>query len=216
MRTQKSDLSRSQMPAQRPGEPLRTQRSELALAAQQLEAVDSWHRARAKQEAIAVGSRTREARMDLARRMEVLRRQQDAIIRRSQEQLQASGRLIHNAAPTRAVIVHRNEWFQGKITEGLRELGIEVVAQLDNGADAVGTVVAEQPDLLLVEDNLPMQPGPDVIRLSRLYSPETIIAGHVAYDDRVAIMLEAGAAAAYTRRVPPVEVAEALGHLLEA
>lgn len=192
----------------------RVPRSEFALAAQQLDAVDSWHRARVAQEAKAVGTRSREARMDLARRMEVLRRQQEAIIKRSEEQLRASGRLIHNTAPTRAVLVHRSEWFVGKLVEGLRALGIDVVAQLDNGADAVGTVVAEQPDLLLIEDNIPMQPGPDVIRLSRQYAPETIIAAHVAYDERVAVMLDAGAAAAYTRRVPPAGVAEALARLL--
>ena len=154
--------------------------------------------------------------MDLARRMEVLRRQQEAIVRRSEQQLRESGRLLHNAAPTRAVVVHRNAWFQGKVAEGLQARGIQVVAQLDNGADAVGTVVAEQPDLLLVEDNIPMQPGPDVIRLSRLYSPDTVIAAHVAYDDRVPVMLEAGARAAYTRRVPPADVAEALDQLLDA
>lgn len=203
-------------PAQRSTETPRAQRSELTLASQQLAAVDSWHRARVKQEAMEAGSRSREARMDLARRMEVLRRQQEAIVRRSEQQLRDSGRLLHNAAPTRAVIVHRNEWFQGKVVDGLTGLGIQVVAQLDNGADAVGTVVAEQPDLLLVEDNIPMQPGPDVIRLARLYSPDTVIAAHVAYDDRVSIMLEAGARAAYTRRIPPLEVVEALGQLLEA
>lgn len=193
----------------------RVARTELALAAQQISAVDSWHRARAKQEAMAAGSRSREARMDLARRMEVLRRQQEAIIKRSEEQLRASGRLIHNSAPTRAVVVHRNEWFVSKVAEGLRALGIEVVAKLDNGADAVGTVVAEQPDLLLVEDNIPMQPGPDVVRLSKLYAPETVIAAHVAYDDRVAVMIDAGASAAYTRRIPPAEVAQALAGLLQ-
>ena len=192
----------------------RLPRSELALAAQQLRAVESWHRARVQQEAAQTGARSREARMDLARRMEVLRRQHEAIIRRSEEQLRSSGRLLHNAAPTRAVVVHRNEWFLGKLVEGLRALDIDVVAQLDNGADAVGTVVAEHPDLLLVEDNLPRQPGPDVVRLSRVYAPDTVIAAHVAYDDRVPVMIEAGAQAAYTRRVPPSEVAEALGQLL--
>jgi CheY-like chemotaxis protein len=193
----------------------RTARSDIELAIQQLRAVDSWHQARAKQESMAVGARSREARMDVARRMDVLRRQHEAIIRRSEEQLRESGRLIRNSAPNRAIVVHRNEWFVGKVAEGLHELGVEVVARLDNGADAVGTVVAEQPDLLLVEDNLPMQPGPDVVRLSKLYSPETVIATHVAYDDRVAVMLEAGAHAAYTRRVPPADVVEALGTLLQ-
>ena len=193
----------------------RQPRSELVLAAQQLSAVDSWHRARAKQEAMATGMSSRESRMDLARRMEVLRRQHEAIIRRSEEQLRSSGRTISDTAATRAVIVHRNEWFTGKVVAGLQALGIAVVSQLDNGADAVGTVVAEQPDLLLVEDNIPMQPGPDVVRLARLYSPDTVIAAHVAYDDRVRIMLDAGAQVAYTRRVPPAEVAEALGQLLE-
>lgn len=189
-------------------------RSELVLAAQQLSAVESWHRARQKQEARAEGSRSREARMDVTRRIDVLRRQHEAIVRRSDEQLRASGRLMHTCAATRAVIVHRNEWFVGKVVDGLEKIGIDVVARLDNGAEAVGTVVAEQPDLLLVEDNIPMQPGPDVVRLATLYSPDTVVVAHVAYDDRVPVMLEAGAQVAYTRRMAPADVAVALGELL--
>lgn len=193
----------------------RASRSELVLASQQLAAIDAWHRARAAQEAAETSARSREARMDLARRREVLDRQQEAIVRRTQEQLRDSGQVLLDGAPTRAVVVHRNEWFRSKVTAGLTTLGITVVAQLDNGAEAVGTVVAEQPDLLLVEDNLPMQPGPDVIRLSRLSSPGTMIAALVAYDDRVPVMLRSGAHAAYPRRVPPLDIADALGHLLE-
>ncbi len=91
---------------------------------------------------------------------------------------------------------------------------IEVVAKLTNGAEAVGAVVAEQPDLLLVEDSLPMMSGEDVVREVRTFAPPTRIGAQVAYDDRIAAMLEAGAHSACTRRVPPADVAAALAQLL--
>jgi CheY-like chemotaxis protein len=62
---------------------------------------------------------------------------------------------------------------------------------VDNGADAVGVVAAEQPDLLLVEDRLPMVSGEQVIAGVRTFSPNTLIAAQVAYSDRVGALLDA-------------------------
>lgn len=47
------------------------------------------------------------------------------------------------AAP-RAVVAHHHEWFVDKVSEGLRDAGVHVVGSTDNGADALGMVVAEQ------------------------------------------------------------------------
>jgi len=54
---------------------------------------------------------------------------------------------------------------------------------------------------------LPMLSGVDVVREVRAYAPGTVVAAQVAYDEDVAEMLDAGARAVYTRRVPPAEVA---------
>jgi DNA-binding NarL/FixJ family response regulator len=101
-----------------------------------------------------------------------------------------------------------------KVADDLALRQIAVVARLTNGAEAVGAVVAEQPDLLLVEDSLPMMSGEDVVREVRTFAPLTRIGAQVAHDDRIAAMLDAGAHSAYTRRVPPADVAAALVGLL--
>jgi DNA-binding NarL/FixJ family response regulator len=137
----------------------------------------------------------------------VLRAQHRAIVQRTEMHLDASVHLLARRVHSRAVIVHRSEWFTRKLGDELAAAGVEVVGALENGAEGVGVVVAEQPDLLVVEDTLPMVAGEEVVRESRRFAPSTLVVAQVAYDDRVAPLLEAGAAAAYTRRVPPAQFA---------
>ncbi len=190
-------------------------RSDLDLARQQLEAIDRWHAAR--RDSRSVASRTaasREARMDLDRRMDVIRAEHRAIVERTDAHLRSSVELLQRTSPRRAIVVHRNTWFSDKVCAGLALRSILVVASLTNGAEAVGATIAEQPDLLLVEDSLPMMSGEDVVREVRRFASSTRIGAHVGYDERVTAMLEAGADTAYTRRVPPADVAEGLAGLL--
>ncbi len=193
------------------GEP----RSDLDVARQQLEAIDRWHDARrSTQEAAQRTTASREARMDLARRLDVIRAEHRAIVERTDAQLRTSVELLQRTTPRRAIVVHRNSWFMDKVAADLGLRSIEVVARLTNGAEAVGAVVAEQPDLLLVEDSLPMMSGEDVVREVRRFAPHTRIGAHVGSDQRIVAMLEAGADTAYTRRVPPADVAVGLAGLL--
>jgi CheY-like chemotaxis protein len=181
----------------------------------QLDGVEAWNvRRRQQEQAALVGQRSREQRLDLSRRMEVLREQHRAIVARTQEHLRRSADALSVQRP-RAVVVHRNAWFSDKVAAAFASGGLDVVARLTNGAEAVGVVVAEQPDLLLVEDALPMLPGDVVVREVREYAPGTLIGAQVASDGGVATMLEAGATAAYVRRVPPAEVAAGLVGLLQ-
>ena len=190
-------------------------RSDLELARQQIDAIERWHEARrAAQAAAERTAASREARMDLARRMDVLRAEHRAIVSRTDAHLRASVGLLRNTAPRRAIVVHRSSWFTDKVRADLTRRCITVVAALANGAEAVGAVVAEQPDLVLVEDTLPMISGEDVVREVRRFSPLTRIGAQVAYDDRIASMLDAGAHTAYPRRMPPAEVAEGLAALV--
>ena len=192
-------------------------RSDLDLARRQLDAIDRWHAARrSAQSAAQLTAASREARMDLARRMDVLRAEHRALVARTEAQLRSSAELLRRPAPGRAIVVHRNSWFTDKVCAELETRHVQVVARLTNGAEAVGAVVAEQPDLLLVEDTLPMLTGEDVVREVRAFAPHTRIGAHVAYDNHVAAMLEAGADCAYTRRVPPAEVAQGLADLVLA
>jgi hypothetical protein len=192
-------------------------RSELDLAAQQLRAINQFNDARRMAQAPAAGlTRSREMRMDVTRSLEVLRREHVAVVRRAHEQLRVTGALLRGTPGRRVVIAHRNEWFVGKVAAALQDRGLVVVACVDNGADAVGIAVAEQPDLLLVEDTLAMVPGEQVLRDVRCYCPDTLVGAQVAHGDRVGAFLEAGAAAVFTRQVPPDAAARSLLDLFPA
>jgi CheY-like chemotaxis protein len=185
--------------------------NDLDLAALQLDAIERFNASRRlAQEASAVAGRSREMRMDANRALEVMRRQHDALVARTHEQLRLTGDVLHDTRTHRVVVAHRNEWFVGKLVGSLQEAGLSVVACVDNGADAIGLAVAEQPDLVLVEDALPMVPGEEVVREVRRYAPSAAITVQVAYDDRVGLFLDAGATSVLTRRVPPAEVAKAM------
>ena len=167
----------------------------------QVRAIDAFNAARRLSEAAAeTTARTREARTDAARTLEVLRRQHEALVARSHEQLRSTGELLGRRARPRAVLAHRNTWFAAKVADQLEGAGLEVVARLENGADAVGVVIAEQPDLLLVEDSLAMLPGEQVVREVRGTGTSLVIAAQVPSSDRVGVLLDAGADAVFTDR----------------
>lgn len=192
-------------------------RSEIELAERQLRAIEMWTRARRLvEEAASSTARSREMRMDLDRRREVLRAQHEAIVARTAESLASSVRVLRRAAPRRAVVAHRHQWYADKLCADLTARGVLVIGRLDNGAHVVGVTVAEQPDLVLVEDRLAMLSGEDVVRELRRYAPEAVIAAQVAYEDRIAPMLDAGATAAYARQVPPLDVSADLVRLMAA
>ncbi|HWH27444.1 MAG TPA: hypothetical protein VNU26_00545 [Mycobacteriales bacterium] len=189
---------------------------DLRLAAMQLAAIDTWHRTRRLAErAAAAAAASREMRMDVDRRMEVLRAQHEAIVRRTEASLSESVRLLQSVSSRRAVVAHRNAWFADKLCCDLEQRGIQVLGRFENGAEVVGVVVAEQPDLVLVEEKLAMVPGDEVVRDLRRFAPETVVAAQVAFDDGIDRMLEAGAVAAYVRRIPPLDVSADLVRLLD-
>jgi len=188
-------------------------RTDLQLLADQLDALDRWHAARHASDEPSPAGMSREMRLDLSRRLDVRQREQQALLERSQEQLVQSHRLL-TTRPPRVLLVHRNEWLRGKVRAGLAAAGLEVVAEVDNGAAGVGFAVAEQPDLVLVEDSLPMLNGLEVVAEIRRFCPRTLVVAQVAHDGLVADFLDAGVAAAWTRRVPPAEMAQGMTALL--
>ena len=201
-----------------PLEPRWRPRAEADLVADQVKAIDAWNASRraaaVREGASATAQRSREMRLDLARRMDVVRRQHTALVERTDAHMRSSAHLLQASAPPRAVLVHRDPRFLDRVCGVLAAGGVEVVVRLDNGADAVGAVVAEQPDLLLVEDKLPMLGGAEVLRQALPYSPRTLAVGQAWSDDSVAELLEAGARSAYTRRVLPADVGRGLCQLV--
>lgn len=186
-------------------------RPQLELLTAQLQAVDAWHRARrARNSAAEASALTREMRLDLNRRMEALRREQQALLARAGAQLEVSGSVLSGRARTRAVLAHRNAWLRDAVAARLTAGGVQVVGAFEDGADTSGTVVVEQPDLVLVEDRLPTLSGLEVVRRVREFSPCAVVGAQVLDAGAVTAFVDAGAHAVFTRRVPPVEIADQL------
>jgi CheY-like chemotaxis protein len=193
-----------------------SRRSEVDVLLDQLRGISAWTRAHSVRSADAAGASSRESRLDLSRRNDVVTRQRQALMDWTGRQLLGSGQLLRSVAAPRAVISHRQEWFSGKVVSGLQAGGVAVVANLPNGADALGVVVAEQPDFLLVEDKLPMVSGLELVKEAGRYARSTLVVVQVANDWEIGPFLDAGATTVYTRRTSPADiVADLLAALAE-
>lgn len=187
-----------------------TPRTDLQLLEDQLHAIQAWHERQRDTDPPSGSVVTREMRLDQTRRLEARTREQAALVERARCQLEEGARVL---AP-RAVLVHRREWVRDTVAGRLAEHGVVVVAELDNGADAIGVAVVEQPDLMLVEDALPMVGGVEVIRAVRSYCAATRIAAHVEGEGTVPALLAAGAQKVFTRRTSPADIGRQLAALV--
>lgn len=146
----------------------------------QVAAIDAWIAARRRREqALDVPGMSRDDRMDVAREVEVLRRTHDAIRGRCVLALDPDAGPRGRPGPT-AVLAHRHTWFVDRLARLLGEQGVTVLVCTDNGAEALGAVVAEQPDLLLVGERLAMLSGCALLIRTRVYSPTTLRAAQAA------------------------------------
>jgi len=188
---------------------------DVGLLLRQLSAIESWTSAQ-RESAPAPASVTREMRLDLSRRMAARRREQQALIQRAHDHLRASGSLLGHGGRPRALLAHRNDWLRTKLRDHLVAHGIEVVGEFTDGADAAGTLVAEQPELVLVEDRLPTVTGVEVIRRARQYCPDSVVGVQVLDGSGIDEALAAGALAVFSRRITPGRIADELvGCLLQ-
>ena len=185
--------------------------SHVDLMRSQIDAIDAWHRARHAAEAVAqTALSTRESRLDVHRRLEARRREQQALLARAEEQLRTSGGVLAGRVRPRAVLAHRNPWLRDTVAGRLRDEGVDVVGLFDDGADCAGTLVVEQPDLLLVEDRLPTLTGVEVVLRARQFAPRTVVGAQALDASSVAALFDAGAQAVFTRRVPPADMVDQL------
>jgi len=72
----------------------------------------------------------------------------------------------------------------------------------------------EQPDLIVVQDLLPLLPGLQVVRQARRYATTALIAAHLLDSRQAQSFLSAGADVAFSRLDRPGEIAEQLVALL--
>lgn len=175
----------------------------------QARAIDAWLTARREREQALHGrSMTRDERMDAAREVEALRRTHEAIKERCARGLDVDMDALRCPGVT-AVIAHRHAWFVDTLTLLLDGHGVTVLVSTDNGAEALGAVVAEQPDIVLVESRLAMMHGPALLAESRLYAPAALLAAQ-ASDPQEGEKLRAAADSVFLRHHPPAAVADAL------
>lgn len=174
---------------------------------EQLNGIDAWHRAcrAVGEEMQAVSSRvTRESRLDLARRLDVLRRQQASLLERSAVRLRPrSG----GPDPVRCVVAHAHEWSRARITHELEAVGVDVVLSVTNAADAVGACLAEQPDVAFLGDRLTMMSALEAVRDLRRFVPASRVVAQARTSLDVDGLSDAGACGVLLPRASPAEVA---------
>lgn len=168
-------------------------------------AVEAWGRARRAVEAV-VGSC--HPGPELQRLHDARRREERALHDRVERLLRRSEQLA--PLQVRAVLAHRDLRLVGDVAKRLTAAGVQVVGAFSDGADAAGTIVAEQPDLVLVQDELPTMSGLDVLDRVRTFCPDAVLGAQVADHGGIGAYVDAGARAVFTQRVPADEVAERL------
>lgn len=184
------------------------------LVHRQIEAIDAWTAGRLdRKRALRERATSRELRMDVQRRVEVLDRVHEAVLARTGLALGGEQVLPLGTGP-RAVVAHRHAWFVAALSEALSAHGVRVVAACGNGAEALGLVIAEQPELLIAGDALAMMTGVELLAEAALFAPHTVRAAQVPDSDAVGEALDAGAQHVITRKVLPPAAASALAALL--
>lgn len=185
------------------------------LLVRQVEALDEWNVARHKRESLLCEKgASPESRVDAMRRLHVLRHAHAAVLERTGSALASEPAPLSTLAPRRAVIAHRDESFVAKLSEALEARGALVVGVSDNGAEALGIAVAEQPELIVAGETLAMMSACELLAEVALFSPYTLRAAQVARGDCVGDMLDAGAQSVFIERVSVDEAAGGLTSLL--
>lgn len=178
----------------------------------QVGAIDAWIAVRRQREqALQAPSMPRAERLDVARQVDALRRTHDAIRGRCALGLGAEVAPLRLTGPT-AVVAHRHAWFADRLALLLGGHGVTVLVTTDNAADALGAVVAEQPDIVLVGDSLAMLPVGVLLADVRLFAPDALLAV-AASDSQRAHALRDRADAVFLRHQTPGDVADTLNAL---
>ena len=149
---------------------------------------------------------SREQRMDLERLARARDAERETMVACTQRALAGIGAPLLGSVPPRAVLAHRHPWFRDKVRDGLLAAGVTIVAEVEDGAQACGAVLAEQPDILLLEELLPSFTGKDVVRRVRALTPGTCIGVQVHDAGHIGDLMDAGADTVFQRVVPPADV----------
>ena len=157
-----------------------------------LTGLQAFHQARREPIVVEVGhGATREARAELERRQAVREREEQAA--------RTHAASTEWGARPRAVVVHRAPWTREALRRQLTAAGVAVLALHEDGAAGLGCVVAEQPELVLVQQQLPWRDGLEVVAEVRRYSPGTQVAVHLDQPNSAQAAGAAGAHVSFAR-----------------
>ncbi|MBL9199199.1 MAG: response regulator transcription factor [Opitutaceae bacterium] len=104
------------------------------------------------------------------------------------------------------------------VTLILRQLGCSFFVEAGNGQDALAVYQAEQPDLVLMDVNMPQMDGIEALRQLRTIDPEAIVVMLTSLVNRDTIekALEFGAVNYIRKDTPKDEIAQALSETIES
>ena len=128
-----------------------------------LRAIDAWHLARSR------GADGRELLSTAEQR------QLEAIVMSTSQQLEQSGPPLAASLCPRVLVGHHDERFVDALLTASPQAGLIVVAYCWDGDRVVGFAVAEQPDVLILSDELPGPCLDQVVCDVRRFSPGTVI-----------------------------------------
>jgi CheY-like chemotaxis protein len=172
-------------------------------------ALEAFARARSAPVQVEAGNgAAHEARAERERREAVRLREQQALTARAE-----AHRGQQAPRRPRAIVVHRAAWTRDALCRSLQQAGVDVVDVHEDGAAGLGSIVAEQPDLVVVQQQLPWKDGLEVVREVRSFAPRTRVAVHLDQPQAEDEARGAGAHAVFPRSTRPVDMVPALVEL---
>jgi two-component system nitrate/nitrite response regulator NarL len=118
----------------------------------------------------------------------------------------------HGSQPARVVVVDDDERLRGEIRAALQDAGLTVIAEADNGRDAIDLAAHFKPDVMIMDIVMSNIDGLSATRQIVARAPTVRILLLTASDDVDLGMvgLRAGAAGHQVKGVPVVEIVEAV------
>ena len=80
--------------------------------------------------------------------------------------------------------------------------------------EAVSRIASAEPDVVLLGDPLPSLPTIEVVTKTQQFVSGALVAAQVDDYDSIGALLDAGAAAVFSRRVPPAVIVDEVSALL--
>lgn len=126
------------------------------------------------------------------------------------------GHAAGTVAAKTVLVVHRHRWFTDPLCRSLADDDTAVPYVIADGADGIGIMVAEQPDVVVIEDRLSSVTAVDFVTRARRLAPRTAVAVQITTAQTSTEVLTAGASAVFTRRLGPEDAAQHVKALLTA